>query len=431
MTLYVEVNICDSSALSRLSRCARMYRTRNTLLDTLLRSSLALAISAFILLAIFAIYAQREDRDAGALPNPLILPGKSLQPMVGTAKVAGDALEFTGYEPRNGELVAIAVYRDRIQAEEYPLLRYQIDTDFPGPALKLIWRTEAEPEALKSADLQGTDGESSWLELSRYPDWAGPLVEIGVYAYTSDEEDVLSIAHLTLEPADWRGNLASYWADLTGYRGWTSRTINQMYGAVDTDVLSPVLVAAAWSALAVILLLVSGFFTRIQAGALAAAVVLPWIALDLLWQKELMTQLIQTRDQFAGKTVEEKHLADVDRHIYRYIMRLKQDVLPQRNSRILILHDSHSHNFARLKAQYYLLPHNVYNYGRVPPDYGLETVDYVLVLGEVPRVQYYAGTQSLLWKNGKRSLPAELLDDDFMGRLYRVLPRSTGKEESR
>jgi hypothetical protein len=407
-----------------------MYRTTTTLLDTLLRSSLALAISAVILLTAFSIYAQREYSDAAAHSTPLLLTGKSFLPQAGTAKVSGEALEFDGYEPRNGEFVAIAVYRDRIQAEEYPLLRYQIDTEFPGPALKLIWRTEAEPEALKSADLQGTEGESDWLELSRSPDWTGALLEIGVYAYTDDEGDALSIAHLTLEPADWRGNVASYWSDLTGFRGWTSRTINQMYGAVDTKVLSPVLAAAAWSALAVILLLASGLFTRIQASALAAAVVLPWIALDLLWQKELMSQLIQTRDQFAGKTVEEKHLADVDRHIYRYVMRLKQDVLPQQNARIVILHNSHSHNFTRLKAQYYLLPHNVYNYGRVPPDHGLETIEYVLVLGEVPRIQYDTEAQALVWKNGRQSLPAELLDDDFMGRLYRVLPQPAGTEEA-
>lgn len=406
-----------------------MYRT-TTLLDTLLRSSLALALSAVILLTVFSISAQRDYSDAAAQATPMILTGKSLLPQAGTAKVSGETLEFDGYEPRNGEFVAIAVYRDRIQAQEYPLLRYQIDTEFPGPALKLIWRTEAEPEVLKSADLQGTEGGSAWLELSRSPDWTGALLEIGVYAYTDDEDDALSIAHLTLEPADWRGNIASYWSDLTGFRGWTSRTINQMYGAVDTKVLSPVLAAAAWSALAVILLLVSGLFTRIQASALAAAVVLPWIALDLFWQKELMSQLIQTRDQFAGKTVEEKHLADVDRHIYRYIMRLKQDVLPQQNARILILHNSHSHNFTRLKAQYYLLPHNVYNYGRVPPDYGLETIDYVLVLGEVPRIQYDAQAEALVWKNGRRSLPAELLDDDFMGRLYRVPSQPAGAGEA-
>lgn len=405
-----------------------MYRTRTTLLDTLFRSTLALVVSAVILLAVFALYSQRDIGEVSTPADPVMLQGKSLQVAVGTAQEAGDALKFTGYEPRDGELVAVAVWRGRVQADEYAYLNYQVDTDFPGPALKLIWRTQDDPGILRSADLPGTDGESAWLELSRHPDWRGAVLELGVYAYTSNEQDTLSIVFLALEPHDWRGDLASSWTEWTSYRGWTSRTINQMYGAVDTTALSPVLVAGAWSALAVILLLASGFFTSVQAGSLAAALLLPWIALDLLWQKELMTQLVQTREQFAGKTVAEKHLADVDRHIYRYIMRLKQDKLPDRPSRILILHDSHGHNFARLKAQYYLLPHNVYNFGRVPPDYGLETVDYVLALGELPRVEFDAGKQALLWKHGKRSLKVELLDDDFMGRLYRVVHPSADKE---
>lgn len=422
MALYVAVNICDSSALQKLTRRARMYRTRTTLPATLVRSLIALTASAFILLAAFAVYSLRQNPTADTLPDPVLLPGNSLQVAVGTATIAGDSLTFTGYEPRDGEMVAVATWHGRVKAEDYPLLQYQVDTDFPGAALKLVWRTQDDPAALRSADLPGTAGESAWLELSRHPDWQGSVVELGVYAYTSDERDPLTITHLTLQPYDWRGDLASSWADWTGYRGWTSRTINQMYGALDVEALSPVLVAAAWSALAVLLLLLSGLFIGVQAGSLAAALLLPWVGLDLLWQNELMTQLVQTREQFAGKTVTEKHLADVDRHIYRYITRLKQDVLPDRASRILVLHDSHGHNFARLKAQYYLLPHNVYNYGRVPPDYGLETFDYVLALGELPRVEYDAGTRKLLWKYGKRSLRAELLDDDFMGRLYRVVP---------
>lgn len=405
-----------------------MYRTSSTLFETLLKSTLALAASALILLAAFAVYSERQDRGPAATPEPVILPGKSLQAVVGSARVEGEALEFTGYQARDGEFVAVAVSRGRIPAGDYPLLNYRVDTAFPGPALKLVWQTAEEPGVLKSADLQGADGESAWLDLSQNPDWRGTVLEIGVYAYTSDERDALSIAHLTLEPHDWRGELASSWAEWTGYRGWTSRSINLLYGAVDAGAVSPVLVAAAWAALAVLLLWVRGIYTgRAHGGAMVAALLVPWIALDLLWQKELMTQLVQTRDQFAGKTVAEKHLVDVDRHIYRYITRLKNDVLPDRNSRILILHNSHSHNFERLKAQYYLLPHNVYNFGRVPPNYGLETIDYILALGATPRLEYDAQARSLLWKFGKRSLPVELVDDDFMGRLYRVLPRGGDK----
>lgn len=398
-----------------------MYRTGTKLLDIFVRSALALLASALILFAVFALFV---SRDSSTPAVPLQIPGKDLNAMVGTAEVAGDALAVTGYESRDGEQVAVAAWRGSVRAQDYPLLRYQVDVEFPGPTLNLIWRTADEPAALKSIELPRGLDEPVWLDLSRNEKWRGTVVELGVYAYTSDAGDTLVIRQLTLEPAGWRGELASYWAELATFRGWTSRTINQIYGTVDTTVLSPVLVAAAWSALAVLLLLVSGWVgAPAPAAAFAAAVLLPWLALDLLWQRELAAQLVQTREHFAGKTVEEKHLADVDRHIYRYIMRLKQDVLPEKPARILLLHDSSSHNFARLKAQYYLLPHNVYNFGRIPPAYGLETFDYVLLLGETPRVSFDADAHALRWKHGKRALGVELLDDDFMGRLYRVTPR--------
>jgi len=407
-----------------------MYPTRTTLLETLLRSLFALAASGLLLLVAFAVYSERLDRGPTPPPEPIVLAGKDLQAVVGSAKVAGDALEFTGYESRDGEHVAVAVWRGRIRAEHYPLLRYQVDARFPGPVLKLVWRTAQDPGVLKSVDIAATDGDAAWLELSRHPDWRATVLELGIYAYTEDEHDALSIAQLALQPHDWRGELASTWADWTGFRGWTSRSINLLYGTADAAALSPVLAVGAWAVLAVILLLIMGVVAgRLFAGALAAAVLVPWIALDLLWQEELMTQLAQTRDQFGGKSVAQKHLADVDRHIYRYITRLKDEVLPAGSSRILLLHNSHSHNFNRLKAQYYLLPHNVFNFGRVPPEYGLGTIDYILVLGDSPRLEYDAGRQALLWKHGRRSLPVELLDDDFMGRLYRVLPRAGAKRE--
>jgi hypothetical protein len=154
--------------------------------------------------------------------------------------------------------------------------------------------------------------------------------------------------------------------------------------------------------------------------AIAGAFLVPWLALDLLWQNKLSIQLALTKAQFGGKTVAEKHLADIDGDIYRYISRLKEDVLPAESARIIILHNSYSHNFDRLKAQYYLLPHSAYNFGRVPPKRGTDTVDYILVLGELPAVSYSESMGALIWKKGKRVLPVEPVDTDPLGSLYRI-----------
>ncbi len=409
-----------------------MEKVKYPLLHILCRAALALAASALLLFVLFVLYINTRISVTAAHPVPLVIPGKNMQAVVGSTEVRGEALAITAYQAGEGELSAVAVWRGRFQAADFPLLAYQVDTAFPGPALKLIWRTASDPSVIYNMKISGTDNGVSWLDLSRNPDWQGTVVELGVYASATAPEDALSISHLTLEPLGWRGALASHWTEWTAYRGWSTRSINFLYGTVDHHALSPLVVAAAWSAVAVILLLLAGLFAGgVQPGALVAVLLLPWISMDLFWQQELMSQLNQTRLQFAGKTVEEKHLADIDGPIYRYITRLKDEVLPITPSRIIVLHDSQGHNFERLKAQYYLLPHKVFNFGRGPPKTGLAGIDYILVLGDIPSLEFNPQTNKLVGKHGKKSLSVEQLDKEPMGALYRVLPRKIGAEKKR
>jgi hypothetical protein len=105
--------------------------------------------------------------------------------------------------------------------------------------------------------------------------------------------------------------------------------------------------------------------------------------LDLLWQKNLSTQLDETRYLFAGKTQHEKHLADREQALYQYARQLKDHVLPSPGVKIFLLHDSALRDYRRLKAQHYLLPHNVFNFGKLPRENSLQKGDYLLVLDNV------------------------------------------------
>ncbi|MEZ5571299.1 MAG: hypothetical protein R3E64_04670 [Halioglobus sp.] len=409
-----------------------MDRRNHSPARQLLSATLALVASALLLLAGLAVYVEYGQRDAASSAEPLAIPGRKMQVVFGSGQIVGETLAITGYHPRDDELIAIAVRRGHFLADDFPLLRYALDADLSGPRVDLIWRLASDPATVKSVTLSDTDGNSQWLNLARSPDWHGEVLEIGVYVIANAADQRLSIGHLTLEPQSLRGTLCSHWADWTAYRGWSVPSINFLYGSVDRAALSPVEAAAAWSTLALVLLLVVSFFSGVvHRVALLAVVLLPWIALDLLWQHELESQLARTRDQFAGKSEHEKHLADIDGPIYRYIQRLKQQVLPEQVSRIVILHKSYDHNFERLKAQYYLLPNNVYNFGRVPPDGGMDRVDYVLVLGDVPDIQYREDANALMWKRGKRSLRVALVDSDPLGRLFRVMPSDSLQKGSR
>jgi hypothetical protein len=400
-------------------------------LKTFFRAVFALSISALILFAVIVCFSAPGIFEATDREQPFEVAGKSMRAVIGTAESRGQQLAITAYQAQGSEYHAIVVWHGLLHTDSYPLLRYQVDAHYPGPALKLIWRTSSNPEEFYSVDLNRMNNAATWQNMSRNPNWQGNLVEVGIYVVANAADQPLSISSLTFEPLSWRGVVASLWSDWMGFRGWTTKSINYLYGTADSTAPSPVVAVAAWAALAVALLWIMGLYSGgIRPAALVAVLLVPWISMDMLWQKELATQLEQTRYQFAGKTIHEKHLADIDSHVYRYIMRLKDEVLPPGPSRIVILHESRGHNFERLKAQYYLLPNNVYNRGNRLPDVNADNTDYILVLGEVPRVKFNAKDNTLVSRSGKRKLRVETLDRDAMGTLYRALPWQPGGGEN-
>jgi hypothetical protein len=389
---------------------------------------LALAASALLLVVVYALHRMPQILPDANRSPPKVIPGKSLHAVIGGAQPRGERLEVSAYQRRGSEYHALAVWRGSFQAEDHPLLTYQVETGFPGPMLELIWWTASDPQTPHSIKLNRTDSGEPWMDMARNPEWRGTVIEVGVHVIAAAPDQQSTITRLAFEPYSWRGVFASHWSSWTAFRGWSPNSINYQYGTPDRNGLSPVLAAAAWSVLAAMLLLVAGAFSGgILPGALIVVVLLPWLWLDLQWQKELLTQLSQTRDQFAGKTAHEKHLADIDSDIYYYITRLKTTVLPKEPSRIVILQDSTGHNFERLKAQYYLLPNSVFNLGAAPRTVGLANLNYILVLGEVPGLEFRADTNTLVWEHGKKTLRVRLEDEDPMGKLYKVRhPRRTG-----
>jgi hypothetical protein len=145
---------------------------------------------------------------------------------------------------------------------------------------------------------------------------------------------------------------------------------------------------------------------------------IPWLMLYARWQLNFWTQLNDTRQLYSGKTQEEKHLTAEDAVIYRYAQHLKKDVLPQSPVRVIILRKAYR-DYLRLKLQYYLLPHNSYNYDQFPQTAYLRDGDYILVLGQIPSLRYNPAHKRLEWSQN-RHIPAKLLDEAPLGKLYQV-----------
>jgi len=389
----------------------------NRLLLAIVVAIACLALSASCLVA--GIVAQ-AGVSAGAEARREI-PGRSLQPVGVRRIVRGEGLLLGGFRPGAGGYHAAAIWRGALAAEDFSLLRYDIQSQHPGPALTLVWRRAAEPGLVHAHPLSTNDIGSSALHLAGLADWQGSIIEIGIYAVARQEDAEVFIAGLALQPADWRGLIDSYITAWTDFRGWSHSSINYLEGAAGPDGVSPVPLAAAWSGLGLLFLLLA---LRLAPGAargvaFATVLLLPWILLDLLWQRELLAQLALTRAQFSGKSMHEKHLAADDRYIYRYIRRLKRDLLPAEPARILLVHQARGHNFDRLKAQYYLLPHNVYNFGLGPALRDMRKGDFVLVLGATQYPEYDPGGGRLVWEHGVH-IAARVLDTRGAGRLYKI-----------
>ena len=81
--------------------------------------------------------------------------------------------------------------------------------------------------------------------------------------------------------------------------------------------------------------------------------------------------------------------------------------------------------FERLRLQYHLLPHNVYNFGQYPPAGAAVAGDFILVLGAIPGLSFDEREQVLRWPD-ERPLPAVALDRSRSGVLYRVREAADG-----
>lgn len=389
-------------------------------LNSLGKALFSLSVSAATLVLLYLCYVDNQMPASITVQPDKLIHGRSFRAVMGTAQKNHDAIQITGFERHNGHDYALVTVHTSFSASEYPFLSYEITGRHPDLRVSLMWRTLDNPSELYLYDLPWNEDKPSGTALHSNPEWRGRIIELGLRVTGESRESPLVVSHLTLEANSWRGAITSMWREWTTPRGWTQQSINYLYGTIRKHSLSPTLVMAAWAGAALILLAGTGLYrNRHDFPSYGAVLLIPWVVLDLFWQHELSAQLTETKHLFGGKTTHEKHLADIDRHIYRYMRRLKEQVLPPPPSRIFIIHKSKGHNFERLKAQYYLLPNNVFNHGQTPPNRGIEPGDYILLLGDLPGPTYFEHQGVLVWAEN-HSLKADLIDSDPGGTLYKA-----------
>ncbi|QFU74480.1 hypothetical protein EY643_01750 [Halioglobus maricola] len=384
-------------------------------------SLIALAMGALIVIGLYVSFSPMLTRleSASTLKDARAwkFDGSDLTARIGTGKTENGSLRITGLQSGQDER-AIFSRRTRLKAADYPFLESTIEDRHPGAHIYFIWRTERAPEEVFYVPIQWANDGPQLSLLASHKEWRGTITEIGIDVYGDLREQGPLVRELILNPSSRTNFLSAIVTEWTAFRNWTQKSAHHLRGTPSIPILSPTVATAAWVGVSLLLILLLGVIRGRQSRiALTIVVAIPWISLDLLWQGNLNTQIKETRYLFAGKDQHEKHLSDRESELYRYIQYLKGSVLPAPGVKIYLMHDSERRGYRRLRAQQYLLPHNVYNFGKTPPIRSLRSGDYILVLDSIPEIGYQP-TGILSWGNSK--VPASLIDKQELGQLYQV-----------
>ena len=306
-----------------------------------------------------------------------------------------------------------------LRAAEKPLLRVTVRGMQPSLRMVLYWRVADRPGAVFGVPLQQTRDGSYWFNLQQSADWRGQITTVALGVYGETGHTPFYLDRMSFSPISASAVAATIWDEWTGLRGWSHRSINAIRGVMPTALQYPTPAFAACALIAALLLaVIARFIPIISSLGFAVVIMVPWLALDGLWQLELSTQLARTHYQFAGKSMPDKHRAGLSPDLYEYAQHLQQKVMPKVGTRVFLLEDTPRMTYRRLKLQYFLLPHNIYNYDRLPRLSSLREGDYILSLGEIPELLFDEGAGQLRWQSFK--VPAVRLDSHPLGNVYRV-----------
>ena len=222
------------------------------------------------------------------------------------------------------------------------------------------------------------------------------------------------------QPVDFADRLTIMARDWMKLEPWSGRSINFHAGVQSSNrLITPILLVALWVALASLLFALSSrrISGRQLTGGLAILFLTGWLVLDMRWQWQLATRLVQTYERYGHLPITERQKAMPDAGIAMAVDQIRQ-ALPEQPLRLFILsHDPN--NYVTHRVRYYFLPNRVYATDRLPAPRHLHEGDPILVMAGAVVVRYDQ-QQGLLMGN-QASIPVEyLVRVPGFGTLYRV-----------
>ncbi|MBA6414065.1 hypothetical protein H2508_13180 [Parahaliea sp. F7430] len=302
-------------------------------------------------------------------------------------------------------------------ADNYPVVALNIHGAHSGVTTYLVWKLRGGNQKLNYTKINPSLIGTTYVDLSDNQEWNGIITEVGLDVYGDLRDQTLSIKDIRAEAPTTLNVLRVLRSEWLSFKPWNHSSINSLKWLTKSQLNSPTVFTALWALTAFVYLLILPI--RVVPTHYIFLLIIPWAALDLVWQLQLTYQARQTYSQYSGLSYKEKRYSESDSALYKYSERIKNKISFQKEDRLFIVHNSKGHNYQRLKLQYYLLPTNIFNLGnQIPVGRHAKIGDYILVLGEHSSIEYSKSNKFLKQEN--RELKATIVDSDELGTLYRI-----------
>ncbi|MHB8496254.1 MAG: hypothetical protein ACYC9Z_01205 [Casimicrobiaceae bacterium] len=285
----------------------------------------------------------------------------------------------------------------------------------------LLWRTDVEPSRLNTLPLVIDSGRPTPVDLRNNSHWIGRIKGLAL-ALHGPLANAVAVRGVIARPGSAMETLGDRFREWTMYTRWNGSSINTVTGGADSQGLPlPLLLAVAIALAAAPLFVIARRRVSATRAATAAAVIAitlgAWLVLDLRWSAQLLRQVGETAQQYAGKDWRERHLAAGDGTLFAFIDKVR-GLLPDRQVRVFVVADA---DYVRARAVYHLYPYNAWYVpaqNLLPPVDRLHKGDWIVVY-QRHGVQYDAAAHRLRWDGGA-TVAADLKLADHGGALFEV-----------
>ena len=376
----------------------------------------ALAVSVLVCVVGYLVLAAPGAWIGGA--RPLQWTASELSIKRGTGELTGAGLVLTAPDPTGTVVVSLPT---SLRSQDYLLIAWDAVGIPDGVEATLLWRNDYQPARVFSRSLSVEAGRIAPALVAREPNWIGRVDGLALLLRGPFTEPIIVHGAVAkpMTPTQVLGDRVREWL---AFEPWNGASINNLTGGADTQNLPlPVLAAALVGFAALAYAALARWRPRALGPSLgvvvAAFFVGAWIIVDARWQWNLLRQVNITREQYAGKSWRERHLAAEDGPLFAFIEKARAK-LPAPPVRVFMVADTH---YFRDRGAYHLYPYNVYFdpwRNTMPPPSAMRPGDYVVVY-QRKGIQYDAAQQLLRW-DGLAPVAAELVLLDAGAALFRI-----------